>query len=77
MLVLNRHPGESIIISDNITVTVISVNDKNIRIGVTAPREIPVHREEVYNRIVESGGKITDRINSFARKQIKQITAEE
>ena len=51
MLVLTRRIGETLIISDNIRVTVLDVSGNQIRIGVTAPREVPVHREEVAERI--------------------------
>ena len=51
MLILTRRPGETLIISDNIRVTVLDVSGNQIRIGVTAPKEVPVHREEVAERI--------------------------
>ena len=47
MLILTRRPGETLIISDNIRVTILDVSGNQIRLGVTAPREVPVHREEV------------------------------
>jgi carbon storage regulator len=53
MLVLSRYPGESLLIGDNVVVTILAVTGTQIRIGVTAPRSIPVHREEVYERIKE------------------------
>ncbi len=52
MLVFTRKVGESLVISDNIQVTVLSINRDQIRIGIKAPREIPVHRNEVYDAIV-------------------------
>ena len=51
MLILTRRPGETLIISDNIRVTVLDVSGNQVRLGVTAPREVPVHREEVAERI--------------------------
>ena len=51
MLVLTRRIGETLIIRDNIRVTVLDVSGNQIRLGVTAPREVPVHREEVARRI--------------------------
>ena len=51
MLILTRRPGETLIISDNIRVTILDVSGNQIRLGVTAPREVPVHREEVARRI--------------------------
>jgi carbon storage regulator len=51
-LILSRKVGESLIISDDMKVTVLGVKGNQIRIGVTAPREVAVHREEIYNRIL-------------------------
>lgn len=56
MLVLTRLVGESLIISDDITVTVVSVDGERVRLGIEAPREVPVHREEVAARIRERDG---------------------
>ena len=53
MLLLTRRPGEKIIINDNITVTVLSVKGNQIRIGIDAPRDVKVHREEIYERILK------------------------
>ena len=51
MLVLTRRPGESIIIGNDITVTVLEVRNEQVRIGVDAPRSVQVHREEIYAQI--------------------------
>lgn len=51
MLVLSRQRDESIIINDNIVITVVDVKGDKVRLGVEAPREIPVHRREVYEAI--------------------------
>jgi carbon storage regulator CsrA len=51
MLILTRRPGERIIIGDDIEVEVISVKGPQVRLGVTAPPNVEVHREEIYNRI--------------------------
>ncbi len=51
MLVLSRHRDESIIIGDNIVITVVDVRGDKVRLGIDAPKEIPVHRQEVYEAI--------------------------
>ena len=52
MLVLTRKPGERLMIGDNIVLTVVEVKGDNIRIGIDAPREVKVHRGEIYDAIV-------------------------
>lgn len=51
MLILTRRVGESLMIGDNIVVTVLGVKGNQIRVGVEAPKETQVHREEIYNKI--------------------------
>lgn len=51
MLILTRFPHEALRIGDDITVTVLNVHENQVRLAIKAPREVAVHREEVYRRI--------------------------
>lgn len=53
MLILTRRIGETLKIGDNVDVTILSVRGNQIRIGINAPRDVAVHREEIYTRIKE------------------------
>jgi len=58
MLVLSRRRKESIRIGEDVIVTVLEICSSEVRIGISAPKEIPVHREEVYVKIQEEKGKL-------------------
>ncbi|PQO39643.1 carbon storage regulator [Bremerella cremea] len=51
MLVLSRHRDESIMIGDNIVITIVDIRGDKVRLGIAAPQDIPVHRQEVYEAI--------------------------
>lgn len=53
MLILTRKVGESVLIGDDISITVLSVRGNQVKLGVQAPKEVSVHREEIYQRIIK------------------------
>lgn len=62
MLILTRHIGETIMIGDEVTITVLGVKGNQVRVGFNAPKSIPVHREEIYDRIKrEEAGERAER----------------
>ena len=57
MLILTRRVGETLMIGDSVSVTVLGVKGNQVRIGVDAPKDISVHREEIFNRIKEESNE--------------------
>ena len=57
MLILTRRVGETLMVGDDVTVTVLGVKGNQVRIGVNAPKDVAVHREEIYDRIKKEGAE--------------------
>ncbi|MDB6061786.1 MAG: carbon storage regulator [Verrucomicrobiaceae bacterium] len=63
MLVLSRRLGETLIIGDDIKITVLGISGNQVRLGIAAPKDVSVHREEVYRRIQDEQGQPSPQSN--------------
>ena len=63
MLILTRRMGETLMIGADVTVTVMGANGQQVRLGINAPKEVPVHREEVYDRMQAEKAQQSDSPN--------------
>jgi len=71
MLILTRRVGETVIVGDEVTVTVLGVKGNQVRFGINAPRRVAVHREEIYERIKHEGpGKPVERSKAATEHQV-------
>jgi|TARA_R110000751_G_scaffold86636_6_gene172358 carbon storage regulator len=71
MLVLSRKPGESITIDENIVITVVEIRGDKVRLGIEAPKEIKVHRQEIFDAIA-SKDQLTDESSPAAESTTAQ-----
>lgn len=60
MLILTRKSNETLMIGDDVTITVLGVRGNQVRLGVNAPKAIPVHREEIYQKILDEQNAAND-----------------
>ena len=71
MLVLSRHRDESIMIGDDVVVTIVDIRGDKVRLGIEAPTSIPVHRQEVYEAIKRENSQAA-KLNPAEAKQLNQ-----
>lgn len=72
MLVLTRKKGQSIVISDNIEITILDVQGDQVRIGINAPRSVSIHRKEIFLEIQEENRKAAEVKNVSLDKLLKK-----
>jgi carbon storage regulator len=68
MLVLSRKKNESIVINDDITIVVVEIRGDKVRLGVEAPKEVPVHRREVFDAIHRNAAAAGEKVENAAEK---------
>jgi carbon storage regulator len=78
MLILTRRTGETVMIGNEVTLTVLGVKGNQVRIGINAPKNVPVHREEIYERIKRelSGGEVNGNVDASGAAPVPPRKAE-
>lgn len=70
MLALTRKKGEAIVINNNVEITVLEVKGDQVKLGINAPKEVPVYRKEVYVQIQEANREAANAVDPFSLKGI-------
>lgn len=70
MLALTRKKGESLVINNDIEITILEIRGDQIKLGVSAPKEVPIYRKEVYTKIQQENRKSADAQNAQALKEL-------
>lgn len=73
MLILTRRVGESLTIGDNVKITLLGIKGNQVRIGIDAPREVEVHREEIYDKIKRETRKANSKTSNESIDRASQI----
>ncbi len=78
MLILTRRTGETVMIGNDVTLTVLGVKGNQVRIGINAPKSVPVHREEIYERIKrelqgDADGNVDGNVQDAAPKKTTEF----
>ena len=78
MLILTRRTGETVMIGNDVTLTVLGVKGNQVRIGINAPKSVPVHREEIYERIKrelagDADGNVDGNVQDDAAKKTTEL----
>lgn len=74
MLILTRRVGETVMIGDEVTITVLGVKGNQVRVGINAPKTVAVHREEIYERIKREQAEGNDTLTPGGKYPIKEVT---